>query len=90
MSTKLRETWKKDKSCLVFWGSGQQPITEGYPYREVLEGRPAFQQYHPNARTCTASAVVGFMNVFQTDEPAGCYEDLDNADVFVHLGAGDG
>ena len=34
-----------------------------------------------------ASAVVGFMNVFQTDEPAGCYADLDNADVFVTWGA---
>ena len=41
----------------------------------------------PNARLCMASAVVGFMNVFQTDEPAGCYEDFDNADVFVTWGA---
>ena len=34
-----------------------------------------------------ASAVVGFMNVFQTDEPAGSYSDLDEADVFVTWGA---
>ena len=27
------------------------------------------------------------MNVFQTDEPAGCYADLDEADVFVTWGA---
>ena len=34
-----------------------------------------------------ASAVVGFMNVFQTDEPAGCYADIDRTDVFVTWGA---
>ena len=34
-----------------------------------------------------ASAVVGFMNVFQTDEPAGCYADIDDADVFITWGA---
>ena len=34
-----------------------------------------------------ASAVVAFMNVFQTDEPAGSYSDLDEADVFVTWGA---
>ena len=27
---KLRDTWKADKSRLAFWGSGQQPIVEGY------------------------------------------------------------
>ncbi|MCI8468077.1 MAG: molybdopterin-dependent oxidoreductase, partial [Eggerthellaceae bacterium] len=28
-----------------------------------------------------------FMNVFQTDEPAGCYADIDETDVFVTWGA---
>ena len=30
VASKLRETWKADKSRLAFWGSGQQPIVEGY------------------------------------------------------------
>ena len=30
VASKLKETWKVDKSRLAFWGSGQQPITEGY------------------------------------------------------------
>ena len=28
VASKLRETWKADKSRLAYWGSGQQPITE--------------------------------------------------------------
>ncbi len=87
VSTKLRETWKKDKSRLAFLGQRPAAYYGRLPYREVLEGRSAFQQYRSNARMCMASAVVGFMNVFQTDEPAGCYEDLDNADVFITWGA---
>lgn len=87
VSTKLRETWKKDKSRLAFWGSGQQPITEGYLTAKFWKAGLLSNNIDPNARMCMASAVVGFMNVFQTDEPAGCYEDLDNADVFITWGA---
>ena len=84
---KLRDTWKADKSRLAFWGSGQQPIVEGYCTAKFWKAGLLSNNIDPNARLCMASAVVGFMNVFQTDEPAGCYADLDNADVFVTWGA---
>ena len=87
VASKLRETWKADKSRLAFWGSGQQPITEGYLTAKFWKAGLLSNNIDPNARMCMASAVVGFMNVFQTDEPAGCYEDLDNADVFITWGA---
>ena len=87
VSSKLKETWKADKSRLAFWGSGQQPITEGYVTAKLWKAGLLSNNIDPNARLCMASAVVGFMNVFQTDEPAGCYADLDNADVFVTWGA---
>ncbi len=87
VSTKLRETWKKDKSRLAFWGSGQQPIVEGYCTAKFWKAGLLSNNIDPNARLCMASAVVGFMNVFQTDEPAGCYTDIDEADVFVTWGA---
>ncbi len=87
VSSKLKETWKKDKSRLAFWGSGQQPITEGYCTAKFWKAGLLSNNIDPNARLCMASAVVGFMNTFQTDEPAGCYADLDQADVFVTWGA---
>lgn len=87
VADKLRETWKNDKSRLAYWGSGQQPIVEGYATAKFWKAGLLSNNIDPNARLCMASAVVGFMNVFQTDEPAGCYADLDNADVFITWGA---
>lgn len=86
-SGKLRDAWKKDKSRIAFWGSGQQPITEGYMTAKFWKAGLLSNNIDPNARLCMASAVVAFMNVFQTDEPAGSYSDLDLADVFVTWGA---
>jgi len=83
----LRDTWKADKSRLAFWGSGQQPIVEGYAQAKFWKAGLLSNNIDPNARLCMASAVVGFMNVFQTDEPAGCYADIDDADVFITWGA---
>ncbi|MCI8452649.1 MAG: molybdopterin-dependent oxidoreductase [Eggerthellaceae bacterium] len=87
VASKLRETWKADKSRLAFWGSGQQPIVEGYCQAKFWKAGLLSNNIDPNARLCMASAVVGFMNIFQTDEPAGCYADIDEADVFVTWGA---
>jgi nitrate reductase NapA len=87
VADKLRETWKNDKSRLAFWGSGQQPILEGYCTAKFWKAGLLSNNIDPNARLCMASAVVGFMNVFGTDEPAGCYADIDSADVFITWGA---
>ncbi len=87
VATHLRDTWKADKSRLAFWGSGQQPICEGYATAKFWKAGLLSNNIDPNARLCMASAVVGFMNIFQTDEPAGCYADIDETDVFVTWGA---
>ncbi len=87
VASKLKETWKADKSRMAFWLSGQQPITEGYACAKLIKAGLLSNNVDPNARLCMASAVVAFMNVFQTDEPAGSYSDLDQADVFITWGA---
>ncbi|MDR1013823.1 MAG: molybdopterin-dependent oxidoreductase [Coriobacteriales bacterium] len=87
VAQRLRDTWKADKSRLAFWGSGQQPVTEGYVLAKFWKAGLLSNNIDPNARLCMASAVVAFMNVFQTDEPANCYSDLDHADVFITWGA---
>ena len=40
----------------------------------------------PNARLCMASAVTGFIGTYGVDEPAGCYQDLDECDVLIMWG----
>lgn len=87
VSNKLKTAWQNDKSRIAFWGSGQQPITEGYLTAKFWKAGLLSNNIDPNARLCMASAVVAFMNTFQTDEPAGSYSDLDLADVFVTWGA---
>lgn len=87
VSSKLKTAWQNDKKRIAFWGSGQQPITEGYAIAKFWKAGLLSNNIDPNARLCMASAVVAFMNVFQTDEPPGSYSDLDEADVFVTWGA---
>jgi len=87
VSEKLRGVWVTNKAQMAFWGSGQQPITEGYALHKFWKAGLLSNNIDPNARLCMASAVVAFMNVFQTDEPMGSYSDLDLADVFVTWGA---
>ncbi|MDR3053431.1 MAG: molybdopterin-dependent oxidoreductase, partial [Coriobacteriales bacterium] len=60
---------------------------EGYVLAKFWKAGLLSNNIDPNARLCMASAVVAFMNVFQTDEPMGSYSDLDEADVFVTWGA---
>ncbi|MBR3258298.1 MAG: molybdopterin-dependent oxidoreductase, partial [Eggerthellaceae bacterium] len=87
VADKLRTAWKNDKSRIAFWGSGQQPIVEGYVQSKFWKGGLLSNNIDPNARLCMASAVMGFMNTFQTDEPAGCYADIDDAECFITWGA---
>ena len=87
IASKLKEAWKNDPTRIMFWGSGQQPIVEGYLTTKFWKAGLLSNNLEPNARLCMASAVVAMMNIFQTDEPSGCYEDIDNADVLVTWGA---
>ena len=70
VADKLRTAWKNDKSRIAYWGSGQQPILEGYATAKFWKAGLRSNNIDPNARLCMASAVVAFMNTFQTDEPA--------------------
>lgn len=87
VASKLKENWEKDPKSVAFWGSGQQTIMDGYVSVKFWKAGLLSNSIDPNARLCMASAVVGFMTTFQSDEPMGCYHDLDLADVFVTWGA---
>ena len=70
----------------AFYGSGQWTIPEGYAAQKLMKGGLANNHIDPNARLCMASAVTGFLATYGVDEPAGCYDDLDECDVLITWG----
>ncbi len=75
-----------DPSRFAIYGSGQWTIAEGYVCLKFLKGGLSNNHLEPNARLCMASAVVGLITTFGVDEPAGCYEDLDECDTVITWG----
>lgn len=73
-------------NAVAMYGSGQWTIFDGYAALKWVKGGLKSNQLDPNARLCMSSAVSGFMTQFQSDEPMGCYDDLEAGDAFVLWG----
>jgi nitrate reductase NapA len=73
-------------TSVSFYGSGQWGIHDGYAVTKWFRGGLQSNNVEPNARLCMASAVMGFMTQFQSDEPMGCYEDFEAGDDFILWG----
>ena len=87
IAAKMKETIKKHgKDSVAMYGSGQWTIPDGYVASKLFKGCLGTNNVEANARLCMASAVTGFMTSFGIDEPMGCYEDIEHADVFVTWG----
>jgi nitrate reductase NapA len=69
------------------FGSGQWTVWEGYAAVKLMKAGFRSNSIDPNARHCMASAVAGFMRTFGIDEPMGCYDDAEHADVFALWGS---
>ena len=72
---------------VAVFGSGQYTIPEGYTMAKLMKAGFRSNNIDPNARHCMASAVVGFIQTFGIDEPAGNYDDIEHADTVVTWGA---
>lgn len=84
MADKWKAALKKTgPTAIGMFGSGQWTVWEGYAASKLMKAGFRSNNLDPNARHCMASAVVGFMRAFGIDEPMGCYDDLEHADVFV-------
>jgi len=88
----MAEKWKKalkDKgpTSVGMFGSGQWTVWEGYAASKLFKGGFRTNNLDPNARHCMASAVGAFIRGFGSDEPMGCYDDLEHADAFVLWGS---
>ena len=87
IASKMKETIKDyGKDAVSIYGSGQWTIPDGYVASKLFKGCIGTNNVEANARLCMASAVTGFMTSFGIDEPMGCYEDIDHADVFFLWG----
>lgn len=88
MAEKFKATLKeKGPTAVGMFGSGQWTVWEGYAASKLFKAGFRSNNIDPNARHCMASAVGAFMRGFGSDEPMGCYDDLENADVFVLWGS---
>lgn len=88
----MAEKWKaalkkKGPTSVGMFGSGQWTVWEGYAAAKLMKAGFRTNNLDPNARHCMASAVGAFMRGFGSDEPMGCYDDLEHADAFVLWGA---
>ncbi len=87
VAQKMKETIETHgKDSVALYGSGQWTIPDGYVASKFMKGAIGTNNLEANARLCMASAVTGFITSFGLDEPMGCYEDIDHADVFVLWG----
>jgi len=87
VATKIQETINKHgKDSVAMYGSGQWTIPDGYVASKLFKGCIGTNNLEANARLCMASAVTGFLTSFGLDEPMGCYDDIDHADIFITWG----
>jgi len=87
VASKMKETIElHGKDAVAMYTSGQSTIPEGYVASKFMKGAIGTNNLDCNARLCMASAVTGFLTSFGADEPMGCYDDIDEADVFITWG----
>ncbi|OGG99965.1 MAG: nitrate reductase catalytic subunit [Candidatus Lambdaproteobacteria bacterium RIFOXYD1_FULL_56_27] len=82
-----KQLQEKGPAGVAVFGSGQYSIDEGYATVKLMKAGFRSNNIDPNARHCMASAVAAFMQVFGIDEPAGCYDDIEETDTMVLWGA---
>ena len=87
VATKYKEAIAQyGKDSVAMYASGQMYIWEGYAAVKLFKAGIGTNNIDPNARYCMGAAVTGFMTTFNKDEPFGCYEDIEHANVIVLWG----
>ncbi len=77
---------KHGPDAVAFYGSGQGLTEETYAANKLFKAGIRTNNVEGNPRLCMASAVAGYISTFGKDEPMGCYEDIDHANVFFLVG----
>ena len=88
MARQFKKTYREmGPTGVAVFGSGQYTIPEGYTMAKLMKAGFRSNNIDPNARHCMASAVVGFIQTFGIDEPAGNYDDIEHTDTVVTWGS---
>jgi nitrate reductase NapA len=77
---------RRGPDVVGFYGSGQGLTEETYAANKLFKAGIRTNNVDGNPRLCMASAVAGYTSTYGKDEPMGCYEDLDHADLFLLVG----
>ncbi len=72
---------------VAFYGSGQFLTEDYYVANKLMKGFLGSANMDTNSRLCMSSTVAGHMRAFGEDVVPGCYEDIDEADLLVFVGA---
>ncbi len=73
--------------AIAFYGSGQLSTEDYYTLAKLVKGFLGTDNLDTNSRLCMASAVAGYKRAFGADAPPGSYADIDEAEVFLVVGA---
>jgi nitrate reductase NapA len=88
VASKFQESIQKyGPDSVGFYGSGQGLTEETYTANKLFKAGIRSNNLEGNPRLCMASAVAGYLTSYGKDEPMGCYEDIDHADVFFIVGS---
>ncbi|HET7824512.1 MAG TPA: molybdopterin-dependent oxidoreductase, partial [Anaeromyxobacter sp.] len=88
VATRFREAVeRRGPDAVAFYGSGQALTEETYAANKLFKAGLRTNNVEGNPRLCMASAVGGYTTTYGKDEPMGCYEDIDHADVMLLVGS---
>ena len=72
---------------VAIYGSGQFLTEDYYVANKLMKGFIGSANIDTNSRLCMSSTVAGHIRAFGEDIVPGCYEDIDEADLLVFVGA---
>ena len=73
--------------AVAFYVSGQLLSEDYYVANKLMKGYIGSGNIDTNSRLCMSSAVAGHKRAFGSDTVAGCYEDIELADLVVLVGS---
>ena len=74
-------------SAVAFYLSGQLLTEDYYVPNKLMKGFIGSANVDTNSRLCMSTSVAGHKRAFGSDTVPGCYEDLDEGDMFVLVGS---
>jgi anaerobic selenocysteine-containing dehydrogenase len=88
LAQKLREVLRKHgPDAVAFYVSGQLTTESQYVFNKLAKGAIGTNNIDANSRLCMASAASAYTLALGSDGPPTCYDDLEQAECFLILGA---